>query len=126
MLMNCILAYEDFYYRADSDDVNEASQQRLAKLQDKKAHFAKRAAELQNTGSKISDTMAKLKDKSSKTKDPATAKIYQERIAEEGMKQQLAATRLQAVQQEEKIVDQQINIANLRLQASVRKAAKTT
>lgn len=121
---NYILCFEDFYYEPASVDLNEASQETVKSLQGAKAHFAKRAEQIKKKQAEAAETLNKLKEKGSKTKDPSTQKIHQARGSEESMKQQLYATRLAAVQQAEKIIDQKITIANLRIQSKTKKAAK--
>ena len=64
------------------------------------------------------------KDREGKTKDTTTQKIYQARQSEESMKQQLYSTRLEAIKQAAKIVDQKLTVANLRLQSKAKRGIK--
>jgi len=119
-----ILCFEDFYFEEVDINLNEANQDTVKSLQGAKAHYQKRAQQIQKKAAEAGEVLSKLKEREGKTKDPTTAKIYQARQSEESMKQQLYATRLEAVKQASKIVDQKLTVANLRLQAKAKRGAK--
>jgi len=115
-----ILCFED-YYQEPAVDLNEADQDSVKKLQDAKAHYAKRAEQIKKKQQETSEVLNKIKEREGKTRNPLTQKIHQARASEEGMKQELYNTRLAAVQQAVKVIDQKITIANLRLQSKAKK-----
>jgi len=119
-----ILCFEDFYFEEVSLDVNEANQDTVKSLQGAKAHYSKRAEQIKKKQAEAGEVLSKLKDREGKTEDPMTQKIYQARQGEESMKQQLYSTRLEAVNQAAKIIDQKLTVANLRLQAKAKRQAK--
>jgi hypothetical protein len=118
-----ILCFEDFYFEEVNIDINEANQDTVKSLQGAKAHYAKRAQQIQKRQAEAGTVLTKLKEKEGKTKDPMTQKIYKARQSEESMKQQMYSTRLEAVKQAAKIVDQKLTVANLRLQAKAKRGA---
>ena len=118
-----ILCFEDFYFEEVNIDINEANQDTVKSLQGAKAHYAKRAQQIQKKQAEAGEVLTKLKDKEGKTKDQMTQKIYKARQSEESMKQQMYNTRLEAVKQAAKIVDQKLTVANLRLQAKAKRGA---
>ena len=119
-----ILCFEDFFFEDVNVDINEANQDTVKSLQGAKSHYQKRAQEIQKKAAEAGEVLTKLKTREGKTKDPTTQKIYQARQSEESMKQQLYSTRLEAVKQASKIVDQKLTVANLRLQAKAKRGAK--
>ena len=118
-----ILCFEDFYFKTN-EDLYEASQDTVKSLQGAKAHYAKRADQIKKKQQEAGEALNKIKDREGKTKDPTTQKIYQARGSEESMKQELYNTRLTAVQQASKIIDQKLMVANLRLQAKAKRQTK--
>lgn len=118
-----ILCFEDFYFEDASFDINEANQDTVKSLQSAKAHYAKRAQQIQKKQSEAGETLSKIKEREGKTNDPMTKKIYQARSSEESMKQEMYNTRLEAVKQAAKIIDQKLTVANLRLQAKAKRQA---
>jgi hypothetical protein len=90
-------------------------------LQGVKAHYIKRAQQIQKKQEEAVEVLSKIKEKEGKTTNSMTKKIYQARAGEESMKQQLYATRLEAVKQAAKIIDQKLTVANLRLQAKAKR-----
>ena len=118
-----ILCFEDFYFEEVNVDVNEANQDTVKRLQGAKAHYSKRAQQIQKKQAEAGEALTKLKDREGKTKD-TTQKIYQARQSEESMKQQLYSTRLEAIKQAAKIVDQKLTVANLRLQSKAKRGIK--
>ena len=118
-----ILCFEDFYFEKVDVEINEANQDTIKSLQGAKAHYQKRAQQIQKKAAEAGEVLTKLKEREGKTKDPVTQKIYQARQSEESMKQQLYATRLEAVKQATSIVDQKLTVANLRLQAKAKRQA---
>ena len=119
-----ILCFEDFYFEEVNADVNEANQDTVKRLQGAKAHYSKRAQQIQKKQAEAGEALTKLKDREGKTKDTTTQKIYQARQSEESMKQQLYSTRLEAIKQAAKIVDQKLTVANLRLQSKAKRGIK--
>jgi hypothetical protein len=119
-----ILCFEDFYFEEENFDLNEANQDTVKSLQSAKAHYTKRAQQIQKKQAEAGEVLSKIKDREGKTNDSMTKKIYQARAGEESMKQQLYTTRLEAVKQAAKIVDQKLTVANLRLQAKAKRGAK--
>ena len=118
-----ILCFEDFYFEEVDLEINEANQDTIKSLQGAKAHYQKRVQQIEKKAAEVGQVLSKLKDREGKTKDPITQKIYQARQSEESMKQQLYATRLEAVKQATSIVDQKLTVANLRLQAKAKRQA---
>lgn len=115
-----ILMFEDFH--PDTlEELNEVNQDTVVKLNNLRAHYAKRANAIKVSQAKAADRLATVKERQSKTKDPDSQKIYQARVAEESMIQQWMQTRIDAVMQAAKIVDQKITVANLRLQAKAKR-----
>lgn len=117
-----ILLFEDFHPDI-LEELNEVSQETIVKLNNLKAHFAKRMAAIKDSQTKAKERLASIKDRQSKTKDPDSEKIYQARASEEGMVQQYMQTRLDAVSQAANIVNQKITVANLRLQVKAKRKA---
>lgn len=114
--------FEDFYYSAGAS-LNETSADTIRDLQAQKAHYIKRAQQLKELMAKSVEIAAKIKEKGSKTKDGLMQKIYQTRASEESAKQQLYATRMEAIQQATKVADLKISVANLRLQNKAKRQA---
>jgi len=121
--INMILMFEDFHPDA-LEELNEVSQDTIVKLNNLKAHFAKRMTAIKDSQAKAKERLATVKERQSKTKDPDSQKVYQARASEESMIQQYMQTRLDAVAQAAKIVDQKITVANLRLQAKAKRKAE--
>jgi hypothetical protein len=118
-----ILCFEDFYYD-DSDVLNEASQNTIARLQNQKGNYAKKLGVLKRKQQESAELASKIKEKESQTKNQMTQKIYSARAMEEKMRQELYGYRLQALEQALKIVDQKLTIVNLRLQSKSQRDAK--
>lgn len=117
-----ILLFEDFY-EGTFDELHEVNQDTVPKLNAMKTHYAKRTEQVKGMHQKASVALAKVKERQGKTKDPASQKIYQARAAEEQAKQELANSKMAAIQLAIKVVDQKINVANLRLQAKAKREA---
>jgi len=111
-----ILSYDNFLV--------EASQDTIKNLVLKKQFYKDKIMAFKKLNMSSSEAIAKFKEKESTTKNQLAKKIYQERIAEEGMKQQNYATRLQSIQQRIAIIDKQIAIAKLRIQSQQQKKIK--
>jgi hypothetical protein len=118
-----ILLFEDFHPDM-LEDLNEVNQETVVKLNNLKAHYIKRTTALKDAQAKAAERLSTVKERQSKTKDPDSQKIYQARASEEGMTQQWLQTRIEAVTQAAKIVDQKITVANLRLQAKAKRKAE--
>ena len=115
-----ILCYDDFCFESVGS-VNEATQDTVLRLQEAKSRLTEKAEEIKKSQSQSMESMRNIQERSQKTKDAMTLKIYQARVNEEKMKQQLYTLRMQAVQQSAKIIDQKLTVANLRLQAKSKK-----
>lgn len=121
--MTKLLCFEDFYYESEMP-LNEANQETLKNMQNQKAHFNERAQTIKLLQQKAAETLRSIKEREGKTKDPITQKIYQARSTEETMRMEYYSTRLEAIMQAAKIIDQKILIINLRLQAKAKKQIK--
>lgn len=105
-------------------DLNEASQETLKELMDKRQYYMKRAEQVKKLNVDASEKIKRLKERESVTKNELTKKIYQERIAEEGMNQQYYVTRMKAIEQKLAIIEKQMNITKLRIQSQTQKKMK--
>jgi hypothetical protein len=115
-----ILCFEDFD-SINSVDINEASQDTLKRLQMQKQSAASRLAMIKKKQQESSENENRIKERESKSKDDSVKKIYAARVAEEKIRQQLYDIRMQAVQQAERLIDQKLMVANLRLQNRAQK-----
>jgi hypothetical protein len=118
-----ILMFEDFH--PDTlEELNEVNQDTIVRLNNLKAHYVKRMSAIKASQAKAAERLAAIKERQSKTKDPDSQKVYQARASEESMIQQYMQTRIDAVTQAAKIVDQKITVANLRLQIKTKRKAE--
>jgi hypothetical protein len=78
-----ILCYEDFYFEEVNFDLSEASQDTVKSLQGVKAHYIKRAQQIQKKQEEAVEVLSKIKEKEGKTTNSMTKKIYQARAGEE-------------------------------------------
>lgn len=111
-----VLSYTDF--------LNEATQETIKNLMDKKQYYSEVLIKIKKLNMDSSEKIARLKEREASSKNALTKKIYQERIAEESMKQQNYGTRLKSAEERISIIEKQLNIAKLRIQSQTQKKIK--